>query len=110
MGEEVSHSEELLLQLKRKVNEGQSGVNDLKILVGKEKKVFYASTFLLATRSELFEKMFFKSGMKEQQTKVWELPEAKPETFLYFLEYLSTGKVLITAKVSTNLKKLSFWA
>src|SRR5690606_25556079 len=97
---QVSHSEELLLQLKRKVNEKQSGVNDLKLLIGKGKKEFYASSFLLATRSELFEKMFFKSGMKEQESKVWEIVEANPETFPYFLDYLYTRKVEITAKVS----------
>ncbi len=44
-------------------------VSDVKVFVGKERKVFFVSSSILASRSQIFRKMFFGSGMKEQQKK-----------------------------------------
>ena len=63
----ITHSSEVLSGLKSSLN--SSTLNDVKILVGKEKKEFYSSSLLLATRSPIFKAMFFTSGLKEQQTK-----------------------------------------
>ena len=53
---------------------------------GKRKRTFFVSSFLLASRSELFLKMFFTSSMKEQQTKKWEIKDnINSEIFLDFL-------------------------
>ena len=53
----INHSSEVLSGLKSSLN--SSTLNDVKILVGKEKKVFYASSLLLATRSPISKAMFF---------------------------------------------------
>src|SRR3989304_7334450 len=41
-------------------------LNDIEFVVGQEKKVIRANSFLLACRSEVFEQMFFLSHVKEQ--------------------------------------------
>ena len=97
----INHSSEILSGLKSSLN--SSTLNDVQILVGKEKKVFYASSLLLATRSPIFKAMFFTSGLIEQQTKQLELPDANPTSFLSFLEYLTIGEIELTGQVKTNL-------
>ena len=101
----INHSSEVLSGLKSSLN--SSTLNDVKILVGKEKKIFYASSFLLATRSPIFKAMFFTSGLIEQQTKQLELPDANSTSFLSFLEYLTIGEIELTGQVKTSffLKK-----
>lgn len=100
----ISHSEEIIEALKTKVNE--STFCDVQIIVGKARKVFGANSFLLALRSEVFEKMFFSSGMKEQQTKKWELPDVNEVTFIHFLNYLYTATIELNGEVTFILFKI----
>lgn len=93
----VSHASELVSNLKGILNDPT--LSDIQILVGKEQKVFYANSFVLASRSPIFKAMFFTSGLREQQTKQLELKESNPITFLSFLEYLTTGEVELTGQV-----------
>lgn len=104
---EVSEVEDLSLNFKSKMFD--SALNDLEIIVGKENfRVFRACSYILAARCEIFENMFFRSGLKEQMTKKWELPEANPNTFSYFLEYLYTGKVKINSTVKFYFTLMTF--
>ena len=78
-------------------------VSDLKIFVGEERKVFFASCVILASRSDFFKKMFYgEHQMKEKQNKEWIIKE-NFEYFQDFLTFLYTGKVIITPKVNKNL-------
>jgi hypothetical protein len=93
----INHSSEVLSALKSSIN--SSTLNDVQILVGKEKKVFYASSLLLATCSPIFKAIFFTSKFIEQHTKQLELPDANPTSFLSFLEYLTIGEIELTGQV-----------
>lgn len=93
----ISHTLEIISGLKSIVN--APTLSDVKILVGKEKKEFYASSLLLAARSPIFKEMYFSSGAQDQKLKVLELQEVNPTHFLAFLEYINTGEIEISEKV-----------
>lgn len=97
----VNHSLEVLSNLKQVVND--STINDIQILVGKEKKTFYASSFLLATRSPVFKKMIFHSNSKKK-LKQLDFPEINSNAFPSFLEYLNTGELELTGQVRIKIK------
>ena len=63
--------------------------------------MFYIEMLMLNYyRSEVFRKMFYGSGgMKEQQDKEWKIEDIKPEDFQPFLNFLYSGKIIITHKV-----------
>lgn len=97
----LNHNLEVLSSLKHSINE--KSINDVKILVGKEKKEFYASSFLLAARSSVFRTIFFPSNSIDQ-TKQLELKDILPNNFLDFLNYLNTGEIELNGQVSFRFK------
>ena len=99
-GKNISHNSQVIFCLKDSTN--NSTLNDVQILVGEEKKVFYASSFLLGSRSPIFKAMFFTSGLKEQQTKQLELKDTNSDSFLSFLKYVNIGEIAITEEVINN--------
>lgn len=92
----VSHSLDVISSLRNTIND--STVNDVQIYVGTEKKVFYGSSFLLASRSPIFKSLLFNSDL-EQQPKEIELSTISPNNFPSFLDYLSTGEIELTGIV-----------
>ena len=73
---------------------------DIEVTFKKKRKKFFVNSTLLAARSEVFEKMFFDSSMKEQQTKTWEIDEDIDfDHFQQFIDFIYTGKIKINAKV-----------
>jgi len=84
------YNDTLSLALSRNILSGLQKfyLNDIEFVVGQEKKVIRANSFLLACRSEVFEKMFFLSNMKEQTTKKCIIIDSTPVIFEKFLQYL----------------------
>lgn len=104
---EYSEEGEVISSLLEAANERK--LNDVTVYVGKERKEFYVSSFLLGARSEVFKKMFFLSELKEQQTKEWTLEDLSPNFFPHFLQFLYSGRVSITPQVTfTKPQKPSF--
>lgn len=96
-----SEVEELCSGLESFVNDEK--VSDVKIYVGEERKIFFASRVILASRSDYWKKMFYgEHQMKEKQSGEWIIKE-KFEYFQDFLSFLYTGKVIITPKVNKHL-------
>lgn len=104
----IIHSLEVVSCIKKVLNDAT--LNDVQFVVGKEKKVFHASSFLLASRSPVFKAMFYSSESKEPHAtkQVIELLEANPEIFFAFLEYVITGEIHLTGQVIW-IKKLYFF-
>ena len=94
-----SELEELSLNLGELINNEE--YSDIKVFIGKERKLFFVNSSLLASRSILFKKMFFgEHEMKEKQNKEWIIKEEiKIENFKSFINFIYTGKVIITPKV-----------
>ncbi len=96
-----SEVEELVSGLENFINNEK--ISDVKIYVGKERKVFFAHCLILASRSEIFKNMFLgEHEMKEKQNGEWIIKE-EFQYFQDFLSFLYTGKVIITPKVNKNL-------
>ncbi|XP_054164990.1 speckle-type POZ protein-like [Oppia nitens] len=66
-------------------------LTDCRLIVGKDKKVFYASKLLLSSNSEVFEKMF-TTDCKEKITNEVVIDDIESNVFDQFLNYLYTGK------------------
>ncbi len=96
----IKHNSEVISALKASL--ADPSLNDVKLFVGKEEKVFLANSYILGARSPVFKAMFFTSGLKEQQTKEVKLPQTNPQTFPSFLEYILTGEIELTAQVNLN--------
>ncbi|XP_054164934.1 protein roadkill-like [Oppia nitens] len=64
-------------------------LTDCRLIVGKDKKVFYASKLLLSSQSDVFEKMF-TTDCKEKTTNVVVIDDVDSDVFEQFLQYIYT--------------------
>ncbi|XP_054165069.1 speckle-type POZ protein-like [Oppia nitens] len=70
---------------------GVRKLSDCQLIVGKDKKEFYASKLVLSARSEVFQNMFTNDCLEKSSNKVI-IDDIDSDVFEIFLRYLYTGE------------------
>ncbi|KAJ3441884.1 pep-cterm sorting domain-containing protein [Anaeramoeba flamelloides] len=82
--------------------------SNVKLVVGKTKKVFYSHQFVLSMISPYWEKLFYDKNSEQKHPNrilVVFLPDVKEEIFLLFLKYLYYRKILLKKEKEKEKKK-----
>ncbi|KAJ6249545.1 btb/poz domain-containing protein [Anaeramoeba flamelloides] len=78
---------------------------DVKFLIGKDQKEFYANKIFLQNCSELWKTLFYEENWRQnvQRIKVVEIPSIEPEIFLQILGYVYLRRIILTKENSQKI-------